>query len=149
MEVCIVTHAGSDGEGYRTVLAVRSAHGGGDPTTLVSHSSGTKDLGCGSDGVGYLCQRSVSDHSHAGNSFAPTSSTEARTWIQIIGHLRKAKETSQAQAIPGREAEMSRNAAGGFAFDLDDWTRFHRFLVLGTEGRDVLHERTRSNARKC
>jgi len=42
--------------------------------------------------------------------------------------------TPQSEAIPGREREMSPNAAGGYAFDLDDWPRLNRFLVLGTEG---------------
>ena len=54
--------------------------------------------------------------------------------FKYIDHLRKAKGTPQDQAIPGREGEMLRNAAGGFAFELDDWALFNRFLVLGTEG---------------
>lgn len=29
---------------------------------------------------------------------------------------------------------MSKNAAGGFAFNIDDWTRLDRFLILGAEG---------------
>lgn len=40
----------------------------------------------------------------------------------------------QARPIPGRAAAMARNAAGGFAFKLDDWARFERFLILGAEG---------------
>ena len=42
--------------------------------------------------------------------------------------------TPQSQAIPGREAEMVSNNAGGFGFLLDDWERLHRFLVIGSEG---------------
>jgi 60 kDa SS-A/Ro ribonucleoprotein len=49
-------------------------------------------------------------------------------------HLTKPGETPQSKRIPGREGEMSANAAGGYAFDLDDWARLERFLVLGTEG---------------
>ena len=40
----------------------------------------------------------------------------------------------QSQPLPGREAEMARNDAGGFAFTIDDWKRLDRFLILGTEG---------------
>jgi len=43
------------------------------------------------------------------------------------------KRTSQSQPIPGR-SDMSRNAAGGFSFEIDDWKRLERFLILGTEG---------------
>lgn len=39
--------------------------------------------------------------------------------------------TSQSQPLPGREADMIRNAAGGFTFKLDDWQRLRRFLILG------------------
>lgn len=44
------------------------------------------------------------------------------------------QSTPQSQPLPGREAEMKRNAAGGFTFQLDDWTRLRRFLILGCEG---------------
>ena len=33
----------------------------------------------------------------------------------------------------GREAEMVRNAAGGYVFPVTDWTRLERFLILGTD----------------
>lgn len=42
------------------------------------------------------------------------------------------RTTSQSEPIPGKA--MARNAAGGFAFPVDDWTRLDRFLVLGAEG---------------
>lgn len=42
--------------------------------------------------------------------------------------------TPQTQAIPGREADMVTNSAGGVTFQVDDWTRLERFLVLGSEG---------------
>jgi 60 kDa SS-A/Ro ribonucleoprotein len=34
--------------------------------------------------------------------------------------------------IPGREAEMVKNSAGGFTFSLDDWGLLDRFLILGS-----------------
>lgn len=42
-------------------------------------------------------------------------------------------ETPQTVAIPGREAEMSRNHAGGMTFKLDMWGYLDRFLILGSD----------------
>lgn len=42
--------------------------------------------------------------------------------------------TPQTQAIPGREAEMARNNAGGFTFTLDKWGTLDRFIMIGSEG---------------
>jgi 60 kDa SS-A/Ro ribonucleoprotein len=42
--------------------------------------------------------------------------------------------TPQSQPIPGREAQMTRNPAGGYGFTADSWTRLKRFLMIGTEG---------------
>lgn len=42
--------------------------------------------------------------------------------------------TPQSLPIPGRESEMQRNSAGGFAFTADSFTRMERFLILGSEG---------------
>lgn len=42
--------------------------------------------------------------------------------------------TPQSQPIPGKEDRMSKNNAGGYAFNIDDWKMLERFLVLGTEG---------------
>ena len=44
------------------------------------------------------------------------------------------KKTKQSEPIPGREKEMQRNAAGGFAFKADSFSRMERFLILGSEG---------------
>jgi len=41
--------------------------------------------------------------------------------------------TSQSAPIPGREAEMAKNNAGGFTFVLDSWGVLDRFLMLGSE----------------
>ncbi len=49
-------------------------------------------------------------------------------------HLSKRRATPQTEPIPGREAEMSPDSAGGFAFDISDWHRLRRFLILGSEG---------------
>jgi 60 kDa SS-A/Ro ribonucleoprotein len=44
------------------------------------------------------------------------------------------KVTPQNLPIPGREAEMAPNNAGGHTFTLDKWGQLDRFLVLGSEG---------------
>jgi len=46
----------------------------------------------------------------------------------------KAKKSPQSEPIPGREADMTQNNAGGFTFTVSDWDRLDRFLVLGSEG---------------
>lgn len=40
------------------------------------------------------------------------------------------KNTPATEALPGQVA----NSGGGFSFEVDDWTRLDRFLVLGSEG---------------
>src|SRR5262245_41671218 len=40
------------------------------------------------------------------------------------------RETPQSEPLPG----TVKNAAGGYAFPVDDWTRLDRFLILGSEG---------------
>ncbi len=42
------------------------------------------------------------------------------------------KTTSQSERIPG--TNQVPNSAGGFAWQIDDWARLDRFLVLGSEG---------------
>lgn len=44
------------------------------------------------------------------------------------------QRTPQREPIPGREADMVVNSAGGYVFPIDDWKRLDRFLVLGAEG---------------
>ena len=49
--------------------------------------------------------------------------------------------TPQAEPIPG-SAQVA-NSAGGYAWAVDDWKRFDRFLILGTErGTYYIRERT-------
>ena len=40
--------------------------------------------------------------------------------------------TPQSQPIPG--STQVRNSAGGYSWEVDDWTRLDRFLILGAEG---------------
>ena len=42
------------------------------------------------------------------------------------------RATPQSQPIPG--STQVPNSAGGYAWQVDDWTRFDRFLILGAEG---------------
>ena len=57
--------------------------------------------------------------------------------------------TPQSRSIPGREAEMTLNNAGGVTFMLDDWQRLNRFLITGSEGGAYYvgeHDLTKQNA---
>ena len=59
------------------------------------------------------------------------------------------KQTPQTQPIPGREAEMAKNSAGGFTFVVSPWDQLDRFLILGTEGGTYYvgeRELTKANA---
>jgi 60 kDa SS-A/Ro ribonucleoprotein len=40
--------------------------------------------------------------------------------------------TPQTEAIPGREADMAQNNAGGVVFKMDEWAYLDRFLILGS-----------------
>lgn len=54
----------------------------------------------------------------------------------------------QTERIPGREDQV-KNSAGGYVWQLDEWQRLRRFLILGTEGGSYYaseKELTRSNA---
>jgi len=44
------------------------------------------------------------------------------------------KKTPQAQVIPGREKDMAKNRAGGWAFKADSFEKLDRWLILGSEG---------------
>lgn len=60
-------------------------------------------------------------------------------------HL-KVTEPTQREPLPG----MTRNNAGGYSYEVDEWNRLRRFLIIGTEGGsyyvDEFHL-TRQNAR--
>lgn len=47
---------------------------------------------------------------------------------------RQTAPTPQSRPIPGREAEMTSNNAGGYGFVLDDWEQLNRLLIIGVEG---------------
>jgi len=40
----------------------------------------------------------------------------------------------QSEPIPGHEADMKENSAGGYSFAVDKWGQLRRFLILGSEG---------------
>src|SRR5256885_3298543 len=42
------------------------------------------------------------------------------------------RSTPQSQPIPG--SDQVRNSGGGSSWQVDDWTRLDRFLILGAEG---------------
>jgi 60 kDa SS-A/Ro ribonucleoprotein len=42
------------------------------------------------------------------------------------------KQTPQTEPVPGKT--QVKNSAGGFVFDVSDWERLNRFLILGTQG---------------
>lgn len=46
----------------------------------------------------------------------------------------RATATVQTKPIPGREADMVENNAGGYSFKVGAWDQFKRFLILGSEG---------------
>ncbi len=55
--------------------------------------------------------------------------------------------TPQSEPMPGKN--QVKNEAGGYVFEVDKWTRLHRFLVLGTDGGSYYvgeNELTRENA---
>jgi 60 kDa SS-A/Ro ribonucleoprotein len=55
-------------------------------------------------------------------------------YAKVLSQTYNSRQTSQGQAIPGREQEMAKNNAGGYTFTVDPMTQLDRFLVLGTEG---------------
>ncbi len=56
------------------------------------------------------------------------------TYAKNLASYTSTTTTPQDQIIPGREAEMKKNNAGGAVFKVDIWTQLDRFLILGTEG---------------
>lgn len=52
----------------------------------------------------------------------------------IAGEVAEKTSTPQSKPIPGREAEMAKNNAGGFVFTLTNWGVLDRFLMIGSEG---------------
>ena len=54
--------------------------------------------------------------------------------MYLTTHARTLANSTVDEPILGREAEMTRNAAGGYVFKASDATVLDRFLILGTEG---------------
>jgi len=57
------------------------------------------------------------------------------------------QKTPQSEPIPGKSQVV--NDAGGYVFEVDDWVRLDRFLILGSEGGTYYvgeHEFTKDNA---
>ncbi len=77
-------------------------------------------------------------------------------YAKVHGPTRKGyKMTDQNRAISGRESEMTENHAGGYSFELDEFKRLKRFLIIGVETntyyqgqRDLVIENVES-IRKC
>lgn len=59
------------------------------------------------------------------------------------------RRTHQTQVIPGREAEMATNDAGGVGFVLDKWGMLDRFLILGAEGGTYYVSKDKHVERNC
>jgi 60 kDa SS-A/Ro ribonucleoprotein len=53
---------------------------------------------------------------------------------RLASALPRANTTPQTEVIPGREADMVANAAGGVSFKVNEWDQLDRFLILGSEG---------------
>jgi len=56
----------------------------------------------------------------------------ATRWAGNTNETPHGAVTPQSLPIPG--SDQVPNSAGGYAWKVDDWTRLHRFLVLGSEG---------------
>ena len=75
----------------------------------------------------------------------PTLVRESPRAVDVLSTI-NTRRTPQTQAADPRQVK---NAAGGYTFAVDDWTRVHRFLTLGTEGgtyHTTASELTRDNA---
>jgi 60 kDa SS-A/Ro ribonucleoprotein len=76
----------------------------------------------------------------------PTGGPERFAMFKFTKHF-STKSTPQSEPIPG--SNQVPNSAGGYAWELDDWARLDRFLVLGCEGGTFYageRELTRENA---
>lgn len=59
----------------------------------------------------------------------------------------KTLETPQAQPIPG--STQAPNSAGGFAWEVNDWTKLDRFLILGNEGGSYYASEREMTLKNC
>jgi 60 kDa SS-A/Ro ribonucleoprotein len=51
-----------------------------------------------------------------------------------MSYLKRHRTRRVPQWVPIFGAGQAPNSAGGFAWEIDDWARLHRFLILGSEG---------------
>ena len=72
----------------------------------------------------------LTKHNRA-ESWRHTKRKEATMAINYA-HLFNRRVTPQSQPIPG--STQVANSAGGYSWQVDDWTRLDRFLILGAEG---------------
>jgi len=66
----------------------------------------------------------------------------------VFNYAAAATDVPQSEALAGQVP----NSAGGFSFQVDDWTRLERFLILGSEGNTYYTTAavlTRENARSA
>lgn len=54
--------------------------------------------------------------------------------LNLTSHLSDPHRTAQNAPIPGREAEMAPNAAGGYGFVRDNFRQLQHWLITGSEG---------------
>jgi 60 kDa SS-A/Ro ribonucleoprotein len=51
-----------------------------------------------------------------------------------MSYLKRIRPRRPPQSAPIAGSDQVPNSAGGFAWEVDDWARLHRFLILGSEG---------------
>lgn len=60
--------------------------------------------------------------------------TKAYSKISTRKRISTKTPVPQSEPLVGRESDMVKNSAGGFVFNVSDFTRLDRFLILGSEG---------------
>src|SRR5438034_1884839 len=101
--------------------------------------SPVKILACGPKNTGYRFKRNIA-------MFTNLSAVQPRQTMPGVGGIQmkeadmainyaktlNRRVTPQSQPIPG--SNQVPNSAGGYSWEVDDWTRLDRFLILGAEG---------------
>lgn len=52
--------------------------------------------------------------------------------VPLVNHLPDANPLTQPQTVQVHPAQVQ-NHAGGYSFEVDQWTRLHRFLIMGSD----------------
>ena len=63
---------------------------------------------------------------------------------RVVGQPPLCPADPAPQSEPLDERQVANNA-GGHAYPVDDMTRLRRFLILGSEGRQLLRQRTEAD----